>query len=251
MKKIDIVSHAWAQIYPHFAGALRYQLSSLYLYPPERVDWRIFICYTPEDEAVMNVLQEFTPLLGDRLWTISLTLPFLGRRCIGRDIATHGRTTADIVWFTDVDYLFRAGTLDSFDEMEWPSQRDGLCSMVYVRHVHIHDDHFTGDVALARAEQPGVIDIMENEFKVVAYKKAIGGIQIARGDIVRNHGYLHDSKKWQQPRLDGNPFGDFRDDLAFRSICKLHGPIAGVELPNVYRLRHSTTTYQAPILPEG
>ncbi len=40
------------------------------------------------------------------------------------------------------------------------------------------------------------------------------------------------------------PFKDFRDDLAYRRECSEQGPIIGVDIPEVYRIRHSKTTYQ-------
>ena len=88
---------------------------------------------------------------------------------------------------------------------------------------------------------PRVVDIDPTEFVEKRYGRAIGGVQIVRGDFARKYGYLHDVAKYQQPVE--HPFGDFRDDIAYRDFVRSFGRIVGIDLPGMYRLRHGVKTH--------
>jgi hypothetical protein len=176
---------------------------------------------------------------GVNINTIPMEIPSLGRRCVGRNIAAKA-TKADIVWFADADHVYREGVLDRLAEMEWP---DGA-TMIFPKHVHIHNSHTIGDQATKLiGSTPQVVDIDPTEFSRKRQSRAIGGIQIVQGDFAREHGYLKDNSKWQGPRTDGKPFGDFIDDVAYRHFCLKLGKVVSVDLPGMYRIRHTNTTY--------
>ena len=241
-KSIEIVTHCWAEKYPLFAGALCHQLSSLILHKPETIAVRLTICLTEMDHYTMEILGNpyENPWKEIDIRILSISKEDLGRRCIGRNIVAK-QTKADVVWFTDVDHVFGDGCLETLAWMEWPAG----ASMVFPSQLRIHKDHETGDVALRSAlDDPRVIDIKVEDFIPKTYNRAIGGVQIVQGDFARKHGYLHGDPKWQRPRTDGKPFGDFRDDIAYRGYCKRFGEIKAIDLPNLYRLRHTETTYQ-------
>ena len=63
MKSIEIITHAYAIKYPHYAALLAYQLSSLILYPP---NCKVIntICHTKTDKAVGRVLRYFRTKVG-------------------------------------------------------------------------------------------------------------------------------------------------------------------------------------------
>lgn len=242
MAVIEIVSHCYAVELPHYAAALNYQLSSLVLHNRTGSEHKAIatVCFDSDDERTHRIVNHF--IVREKLYInlLYLDVEELGRRCIGRNGAAKW-SHADIVWFSDVDQVYRDGCLDKLAEMPWP---DGA-SMIYPRTIKIHRDHATGDVATGLVgDEPRVLDVDPAEFIDKSYRTAIGGVQIVRGDFAREHGYLDGDADWQRPREDGKPFGDFRDDLAYRRFCKRHGEIVGVDLPGMFRIRHTRTTYQ-------
>jgi len=171
------------------------------------------------------------------LQPIQVETRYLGRRSIGRNIAAK-HSTADIVWFSDVDQVYYKGCLDRLAELKWAEDT----SMVFPKEIMIHRDWETGDQAAAVVASPRLVDIDPAEFIPKRYGRAIGGVQIVRGDFARCFGYLPDSEKYQKP-VDGM-FGDFRDDIVYRSFCKRKAKMRGVDLPGMFRIRHTQTTYQ-------
>ncbi len=236
MKKINIIVHCYAARLPHYAAALRYQLESLMLNPSANCSLVFTICLEPDDERTCYVVRAFIDR-GLAMRYCFLNPPQLGRRAIGRNVMAKA-TDADIVWFADVDMMFRNGILDRLATMEWPAG----AVMIYPREIRISRDHAIGDEVLGREDVS--VDLDENLFVPKAYHRAIGGVQIVRGDFAREHGYLNGIEKWMAPRTDGKPFGDFRDDIAYRKFCLKHGTIEPVDLPGIYRLRHGSTTYR-------
>lgn len=241
---IRIVSHCYAAHLPHYAEFLKYQLSSLVLNPAP-CPVAITVCCAGSDRATMDVLLEFQLKITPRPFELrihTMPLPSLGRRAIGRN-AVALESTEDLIWFCDVDHVFGPGCLAALWKLwaKWEGERP---AMIFPRHIKIHKDHATGDAAAAAASRTtGLVAINPDEFIDKTYNRPIGGIQIVDGAFARKWGYLPDSK-WQEPRTDGLPFADFKDDVAFRSQVKVHGRIEGIELPGLFRLRHSTMTYQ-------
>lgn len=246
---VDIVSHCYAAELPQYAAMLVYQASSLVLHKPSCCKIRLSVCiWDDADEGLFDPItrkvvgqvkswMEYRVRIACRI--IHMTREEIGRRCIGRNRACLS-AYADFVWFADIDQVFRDGILDRLVEMPWP---DGA-SMIYPREIMIHRDWVTGDERTSSVDldNPQPIDIDPTEFVAKPYRKAIGGVQIVRGNFAREHGYLNRDAKWLRPTK--KPFGDFRDDVAYRRYCLKQGPIVAVDLPGLYRLRHTKTTYQ-------
>jgi hypothetical protein len=172
------------------------------------------------------------------LRAVFLPIESLGRRAIGRNIAAL-QTSADIVWFSDVDQVYKHGIFDRLAKLEWPDD----AVMIYPRQFKIHESHETGDKALARVGgKPQLIDIDESEFADSSYNRAIGGVQIVKGDFARKYGYLRDSEKWMAP-TNCRHFCRCYCDMAYRGFCREHGDIKKVDLPGMYRLRHSECSH--------
>lgn len=236
---IEIVTHCYAEQLHHYAGCLCYHLSSLFLHRSTQTRVRATVCYVGRDEYTGRVLSLFDGRvdikridMGDPSW--------LGRRSIGRNQAAK-QSEADLVWFCDVDHVIGPGLLDSMAGLvgRWPSNR----SMAWPKQVMIHQDHSTGDRAIRMvSDVPRLVTINPKEFVPRMYRRAIGGVQIVLGDFARRWGYVPHVLKYQQPVT--KPFGNFRDDIAYREFCQQHGGIQSVELPGVYRIRHSETSYQ-------
>lgn len=241
---IRLVTHCYAARLPQYAKHLWYQLSSLVLHKPD-VPVAITICYSMHDATTTDTILKFEGRHGNGLSIrpMSMSGPELYRRSIGRNRAGL-EATEDLIWFTDVDHVFGEGCLDNLWRI-WQGLKQDEISMVYPKAIKIHQDHATGDATpFPASEDWRLLEINSSEFVDKRYRRAIGGVQIARGDLVRQYGYLNGHSKYQKPRLDGLPFGDFRDDIVFRGRCKTFGKIVGIDLANLYRIRHSETTYQ-------
>jgi len=242
MSLIEIVTHCWAKDLPHYAACLNFQVSSLVLHKPVHASLCLSICYCHEDANTMKVIDWASSVLQEKGIAYSLQ-PLkrneIGRRSIGRNRVA-SNCIGDIVWFADVDQVWKNGIFDRLATMEWP---EGTV-MIYPKSIQIHRDHETGDRCTSAVDLNALdlVDVDPNLFVDKRYRKAIGGVQIVRGDFAREHGYLDGIDKWQQPT--GKPFGDFRDDIAYRNFCLQYGKIERIDLPGMFRIRHSTTTYQ-------
>ncbi len=242
--KIDIITHCWAKEHPHFASALCYQLSSLLLPTTRFFDLQAVVCYEASDELTAGVVNYFSSKVKLKA-IIYRDANTLGRRSIGRNYAARN-SVADVVWFTDVDHVFAESCWGGLLTLSNKELADPSITMIYPTDIKIHEDHATGDKALKNKScKPFTAFIDESEFVDKHYTRAIGGVQIVPGDFARIHGYLNGEHRWQVPAK--KPFGDFHDDVAYRKFCEQHGKILGVNLPGVFRLRHSTTTYQQPV----
>jgi len=242
--RVELVVHAWAEQFPHYASALTYLLSSLVIHRPSDVDVKVSLCCNPADSLVMDVAIYFAKKQGVELGVYAQDVSLLGRRCIGRNVAAK-RTDADLVWFTDVDHVFGEGCIDTLVNMGWLPN----VVMKYPNLIQIHKDHATGDMALEIANgSPCLLEVDPSAFVDKKYDRAIGGVQIVRGDFAHRHGYLDGDTTWQKARTDGKPFKDFRDDIAYREFCLERGVVEPIELPNLFRIRHSETTYQGKII---
>lgn len=226
--KLEIVSHCW-----RYGRLLNYQLSSLWLHPPATVQVTVTVFLAEEDEHTRRVVEFFAQhpspaTVVVRPWF--LPTPKLMRRAIGRNQAALA-TAADWVWFADCDYLFGAGALDALvrrtADVEGP--------LVFPQHVLVQRTHTLGDDAVRRASgPPRLLKVDAAEFKRVRLNRAIGGVQVARGDVVRRLGYCRDCTRFQRaaPR-----WMRAREDPLFRRI--LGTPGEAIDVPQVYRLRHS------------
>ncbi len=238
---IEIISHCLATELPHYADALWCQWRSLVDNHPAGHGVTLTVCHWLEDDRTNKIILRMGDQRQDTSGLEIKLIPLdsvgeLGRRCIGRNRAAKF-SKADVVWFCDVDHCFGPGCLDALADLYWPVLFGRESVMVFPWEVMIHRDHATGDAALLRHE------IDPAEFEVKRYRKAIGGVQIVRGDFAREHGYLDGCLRWQRPTA--KPFGDFRDDVAYRQFCLRQGPVSGITLPGIYRMRHTQTSYRS------
>ncbi len=253
--KIELVTHCWAKDNPHFAGALVLQLSSILIDQPKHCDVVMTVCMNEDDENTVRVVRHFMKRQhsGFRIHALSMPVGQLGRRSIGRNYAAL-HTTADYVWFTDVDHCFCDGILDRLVQMEWPFRRDIAgdecpASMIFPGEIMISKNWDVGDEATEDVwQQPKLKSISKEDFAPKRYNKAIGGVQIVRGNFAQSCGYLNNEVKWQTPAE--KPFASFADDIAYRKACEKYGSIVKVGLPGVFRLRHGKTSYEADKTPE-
>lgn len=239
---IQIVSHCYAAKLKQYAVDLRYQLSSLVLYPP-KVQVGITICYTYTDVRTIAVLREFQNNHRKLdLTTCGMSGPELFRRSIGRNRVALTSQEA-LIWFCDVDYVFMSGCLDQLWE-RWQALPEPKPSIVFPKKIKFHETHALGDALVEQCDgKSGTLEIDPTQFVDKTYQRAIGGVQITNGEYARKYGYLNHSEKYQRTVISGRAFHTIEDSV-FRHHASLHGEIKGIDLDGVYRIRHYLNAYQ-------
>ena len=223
---LEVVSHCWN--YSHF---LVYQLSSLVLFPPRKLDVTMTVFYSPEDTRTEELLAFFGKQeIPGVTWNWQpIPRQELFRRGIGRNRAALA-TKADWVWFTDCDLMFREGCLDSLAEV-LQGRRDAL---LFPQEEHTTDLLAENNPMLkAGSAGPQVLDIDTSSFTTRTITKATGPLQIAHGDVCRAVGYCRKIGLYQQPV---ESFAKCHEDRAFRWLLRSQGE--PIEVPGVYRIRH-------------
>jgi len=223
---IEIVSHCF-----RYWKSWSYQASALILFPP-RCKVKLTLCYTEADERSA----EFVPFFQDQFKAVD-TVDFspmhlepsrLFRRAIGRNIAAK-LTEADLVLFTDADYIFRDGCLDALVER---FSRDYVLACPSVVRKCPHSE---GDRLIEAASVPGVRDIPVDKFEIARLRVAIGGFQCVTGETARKFGYLDGHRRFQRPAIRWQR--TFEDTRYRRAIKGGRG--VPLDIPEVYRIRHS------------
>jgi hypothetical protein len=223
---IEIVSHCW-----NYAHMLVYQLSSLVLFPPQGVDVTMTVYYGDEDGLTVDLLEHFAGQnVPGVLWNWQkLPRQALFRRAIGRNLAANA-STADWVWFTDCDVLFREGCLDAL-AAALQGRRDAL--------VFPSAEHCT---ALLPPDAPilspvmtplTVLDVDPTLFSHFPRDRATGPLQITHGDVARSVGYCESLPYYQQP---SGTWCKAHEDRAFRWLLRTQGE--PIDVPGVFRIRH-------------
>jgi hypothetical protein len=224
---LEIVSHCWG-----YAHLLAYQLSSLVLYPPARLDVTMTVFYSPEDTDTVTLLDFFeTQRVAGLRWNWrALDKGRLFRRAIGRNLAAR-ETECDWVWFTDCDVVFHAGCMDGLaDALQ--GRRDAL---VFPREERRSALLPPADEMLRATASPRVVDIDIARFKPWQRGRATGPLQITHGDVARAVGYCGSLRVYQQP---SPAWAKAHEDRAFRWLLRTQG--VPIEVPGVYRIRHSS-----------
>lgn len=229
--QLDIVAHSY-----RYSRLLAYQLSSLCLHPPERARVNVVVFHTADDPETCETLDWFgrQPLPPTvTLTTWQLEPPQLFRRAIGRNLACRA-SRADWLWLADCDYLFGPNCLDAL-----PEQLAGVTGpLAYPRQTLRSISHELGDAAIERVVGPGIYAIPPAaNFEPERNNRGIGGIQIYRGSVARERGYLDGHRKWLLPE---ERWARTREDAVFRGwVGAYRGRGEGIDVPNLYRIRHS------------
>ena len=206
--KLELVSHCW-----RYARMLRYQLSSLFLFPPcgVQVQAIVFCTSREHDPDTWTTLDNFLstpapPNVAIRPWLLPPEQLF--RRGIGRNLAATA-CEADWVWFADCDMTFREGAFDRLAELVQGRSEP----LFYPSEIRIHRSHALGDAAIEHADvTTGLIDVVVEDFVPHRYNRAIGGVQIVPGKIARDVGYCRNTR-WQRP---APCWQGAKEDISFR-----------------------------------
>jgi hypothetical protein len=224
--RVEIVSHCWG-----YAHMLAYQLSSLVLHPPSRLDVTVTVFHAEEDEATVALLAYFGAMhVPGITWNWQrLDTGRLFRRAIGRNLAARA-TTADWIWFTDCDLLFHAGCLDALAGA-LQGRRDALVFPLEEKTTPLLEP---GDALLeAGRGAPRLLEIDPGRFEPRQNGRATGPLQITHGDVARACGYCASLAYYQKP---SRTWAKAEEDRAFRWLLRTQGE--AIDVPGVYRIRH-------------
>lgn len=232
MATIEIVAHCYCPPgVPFYAQCLKWQWASLVNCPCDHtVEYTV--CYTNEDRETVNRLSKCMSHEPDNIYLRPLRLApqQLFRRAIGRNLRALN-TDADIVWFTDIDYLFGWECLNTVASLVEPD--DKLCMP---ESYYINIDHKTGDSMLQRFANIDYPNIPANLFQERNQRIPIGGLQIVGGNFAREVGYLKDTK-YVEPVMAHFGFRSCKCDRWYRKENNLKA--TRLAIPNVYRIRHT------------
>ncbi len=234
---IELVTHSYSpDEVPIYHRLLQLQLGSLLLHHPS-INTVMSICYTSEDKKTSSVVdwfqKEIEKIPSIHLKKFILEKENLFRRAIGRNIAAK-TSWADVIWFTDCDYLFNSASTLLLAHIHCLRSDKNI---VYPQTVNTNTLHSLGDAYVEKMKDlpPHIVEINSDHFMRKNYRKAIGGIQITKGLYCREHGYL-DNTKWVKPVDASKGFRSCKGDVPFRRGA---GGSEGVDIPGVFRVRHS------------
>lgn len=244
MTQMEIVTHVYCPPgVDQYAEMLRWQWASLAMNPPP-VPTLFTVFFSTEDDSTSRVVGQLSKeyALNVRFMPLGLPPEKLFRRAIGRNERALV-TKAEVIWFTDVDYLFGANCLK--DVWEHVAVDSGLCipEKIHIckdttgKYAHCpRPDHALGDQLLREGRAVKYPRLNPEYFKEKEVKQAIGGVQIVGGRLARSIGYLKDTK-WVQPVSTEQGFRQCRGDAVWRRSNDLKS--TRIPVRGLYRLRHS------------
>ena len=225
---IEIVSHCW-----NYTRLLVYQLSSLALYQPH-TPTLLTVFATESDEDTVAAVRVFREAgVNTRLWLQPMSQ--VKKRSIGRNMAAK-ETKADVVWFADCDLFFGEGAMDALYVDEAWLGEDRLFTP---SHILNHKSCEIGDEYIGRVKDLCSYDVQDIDFKRNRIKKASGAYQIVSGDVARKYGYAPHVDRHQRPHYLATFKRNFSDVTYRRSLSKAGVTRGKIEIPNVYRIRHT------------
>ena len=224
--KLEIVTHCW-----NYARLLTYQLSSFVLYPPKRLCLTVTVFHNEADQRTCEALGYFaTHQVPNITWNWrNIEQGQLFRRAIGRNMAALSNR-ADWVWFTDCDQVFHEGCLDAL-----PEQAEECDSpLLYPRYVNICEHLDSQSSIFAEFHRsPCLMEIDVAHFFPSFQPRAIGALQIVRGDVARQVGYCKDIPKYMKP---ASRWQKTYEDVKFRKTLGTNG--TPIDLPGLFRIEH-------------
>ena len=226
---LEIVSHCWQ--YSHF---LHYQLSSIVLHAPRKIDVTVTVFYASEDTKTQALLNFFSSNKPDNVtWNWQeLPPPYLFRRAIGRNLAALN-SSADWVWFTDCDETFQAGCLDALANLLADRSDPLLHPAIEYKTAPLTDDDLQAQATASSDLQ--LRDVKLDEFSANRITRATGPLQITHGDIARAFGYCQAVSCYQKP---ASSWCKAHEDRVFRWLLGTQG--VAIDLPGVYRIQHQS-----------
>jgi len=226
---VEFVTHCW-----RYSRLLCYQLSSFHLFAPPSVT--VTICYAEDDAPTADMVRYFVwGLKGEAsngpVWNpMPMSREEVCRRAIGRNRAALA-SKADWLWFADCDYWFGARLFLALSTLAGIAPEHNL---VYPGEI-VQCSQAEGDRLIDLVTGPDVKTLCPtcDSFPTHAFWKAIGGVQIVRGEWARLNGYCKAHKRHQRPT---GAWARNVEDVTFRQDMGTAGH--RIKLPDVVRIRH-------------
>jgi len=226
----EIVSHCW-----QYSHMLRYQLSSLVLYPPTRCKVTMTVLFSEDDTDTVALLNYFSSQTAPNVtWNWQpMDKHSLFRRSIGRNMVAKS-TSADWIWFTDCDLLFHANCLDTLsDKLQGVNKALVFPKEERTTPLLADDDSLLTSFSNNGKPDFKLRDIDTNRFEAYQRTRATGPLQITHGDVARAVGYCDALGVFQKP---DKRWRKTYEDTSYRWLLRTQG--AGLDIPGVYRIRH-------------
>ena len=226
---LEVVSHCW-----QYSRFLAYQLSALAQFPPQKLRVKMTVFYAQEDtqtQALPRLLRaESSAECGMELASPAQGGPVSsGHRAQSGGPRDEGRL--DLVHRLRCDVPCRlpghAGRAAA------GAYRGAAVSARRTRNPAAERGRPGADAQ--RAAGPALVDVDDQNFTTRRIDRATGPMQITHGDVARACGYCPTLRLYQQP---ADHFCKAYEDRAFRWLLGTQG--VGIDVPNVYRLRHAT-----------
>jgi hypothetical protein len=224
---VEFVTHCWK-----YSRLLCYHLSSFYLFGGS--DTTVTIYYSAEDEDTRKMVEFFTGLSGPKWNPRAVPSNQLCRRAIGRNEAALN-SKADWLWFADCDYWFGAKL--------FPSLR--MLASVPNEHVLVYPGDILqcsqpdGDKLIDAVTAPHIASLCScsDLFVPHGFRKAIGGVQVVRGDWARANGYCRGHRRHHRPT---DVWARNIEDVTFRQDVGTSGHrVSFLPATDIIRIRHS------------
>ena len=219
---------------------MTYQASSLVLNPPVNCEVKYTLFYCPEEDENtkkrVELIQSWDWPDNITFAPVSMDKNSLCRRVIGRNVAAV-TTEADLVWFIDCDMTMEQGAIDMLSDRVWSCPNKIL---FYPRRVRVPTQQAGDKIIFKATEVVKPIALDHSGFNRHTYHRAIGGVQIVRGDVCRAVGYLP-FPKWQRVLPDAEWRRTF-EDRAYRGwLDKIYNSGKGhaLKVDGICRIRHT------------
>jgi len=232
MNSINIITHCWALHLPQYATMLRCQLASIVHHQPS-CKVTVHVCYAAADHLTRDVIALATLWQTTTFRVVGYEMPpeKLMRRGIGRNELALANT-ADVVWFTDCDYMFGEGCLDTLAATPNPKT---LSYPLFTLSHAAADEGQAYITAVDRMGDDACPEIVKEGFVQFKNTKAFGGIMIVNKFAARM-GFARDDMARRGPVKDGEWPRTYCDVLARRAWGCYRG--AKIILPELYRISH-------------
>ena len=232
---IDIITHCWAGGMDQYGYLLQYQLHSVAANAPQKTRVRVNVCTAEEDTLTRSVVSQMREHLEIREHLFEL--PDLMRRAIGRhQVAKDLSEDSQLVWYTDCDYLFGEGCLDSV----WDCYRlrTARTAIMFPKTTMTNTTHKIGDDLIQQARN-GVVEMPDPSlFMPKRNRHAIGGVQITPAEIAREAGYLPAGNRYLKQVTNGK-WQRCKGDVHWRKYMADYGATARISLDGLFRIRHT------------
>lgn len=222
---IELVVHVW-----RYTTLLKMQIDSLRHI--SGIDLKYSIYTSMEDLDTLNYIRSLKrEELPFKLNICYQPKELLFRRAIGRNEAAVA-SNSDLVWFCDVDYMITQSFLHGLSLLNIKSE--GVCWPAYIFQTKTQE---IGETLIQKYRDNSILTINIRDFDIKNVRKAIGGLQIVKGDVARAKGYVppEADEYFEQYHEPASDWVRTKEDVIYRKYVGLG---LQLEIGPLYRIRH-------------